>query len=701
MSNFRRIGLLLLLLVAIPARGETVGFREVQDAVDQWHRVFGQLPALEQFIREGKSPPDQDIQVLEETLEDVSRQEPSNPFVPLARGALFAATKRGSVKAEAAKASDLAKDRVAVRWLLRTAFLGLGETEAANHELQQIREIRDRLGLDRIVYLGLHLAHSAETLAARGDRKKAERALDLAAEFDPIAPEVFFARARILLSAGSPRGVPPLIRGWWISLTSPFYGLGRWANILASVLFAVPLIVFLVGLVFLLRATPLFGHDLAEWRRQRLSAGVQASLPIPIYLLPLILGFGLLPSLLLCVLPLGIYLKARERLLWGGLILSLLLLPKGYHLLATMITTTASARYVALVGIEEGSQDRDMEATLLQWTKEDPQNPIPHFYLGRAHRFHGELKRGIATYSQVQAGGAKEAATWTNRGNLAFLAGDLPQAEAAYEKAIALSPNLSYARFNLSQLLTERLLLENAQQEYARAIGQNPKLEARMKQAVDDGRKRVIVDAPLPVTALWRQMFLLDSPSRKVAEVLWSGRFLGISFVYLPWAVGWYLVAFTGIFWLGKRRRFARACQECGKVFCPRCQRLLGEVRLCTRCAIIERIRAGEMPRTIKTMPLEEARREPKWLGWVLTLIPGIEGLYRGRILWGLLLLAVALFALSPVLGGHLAPATYLPGASLPYHLSISVLLLVCLYLLTALTYARSRRRRVKEGRWR
>jgi hypothetical protein len=100
-------------------------------------------------------------------------------------------------------------------------------------------------------------------------------------------------------------------------------------------------------------------------------------------------------------------------------------------------------------------------------------------------------------------------------------------------------------------------------------------------------------------------------------------------------------------------------------------------------------------------MPVEEVRGEPKWFALVLALIPGVEGLYRGRIVWGFLLLTGTLFAVSPLIGARLAPATYLPGASLPYQVSAIFLLLVCLYLLTALTYTGSRRARAKEGRWR
>lgn len=701
MRNFKQVGLLVVLLVAIPARGETAGFAEMRDAVGLWHRVFGRVPALEQFIRGGKAPDASSFGTLEATLNALSGQEASNPFHPLAKGALFTLTKRGDVRKEASKASELAGDRVAVRWLLYQTFLRLEEKKAADREIRRIRTTRDRLGLDRIAYLGGHLAHSAEALAARHDTRAAEEALKLAIDFDSVAPSVSFAQARILLRQGSPRGFLALMKGWWVSFTSPFHGLNRWVNVLASLLIVIPFSVVLVGLVLLLRVTPLFRHDLAEWRRRRLSPATEVFLPFAVYLLPLIFGFGLLPAVLLSLLPLGIYLKGRERLLWGIVVLSLLLLPGGYRLLATVMTSTTTPRYVALLRFEEGDRSRGTETTLLRWAEEAPHDPLPRLYLGRIHRARGQLKQGIEMYSRVKGGAAHEAVAWTNRGNLAFLRGELAEAQTAYKKAIALSPELPYPRFNLSQLLTDRLLFEEAQQEYAQAIHEMPSLESRMRQVTADGRKRVLIDAPLPVTDVWRQILLFDSASPSMAENLWAGRFLGVPLATLPWMVGGYIFAFVGVLWLRKRRRFARACQQCGRAFCSRCQRLLGEVRFCTRCAILERARMGEAPPSIKNLSTEEIHREPRWIGMALALVPGTKGLYGGKTLRGFLILAVALLIVSSVFGEFLAPGMYLPGASLPYHLPAGIVLLFCLYLLSTLIHTESRPRRRKERRWR
>ena len=108
----------------------------------------------------------------------------------------------------------------------------------------------------------------------------------------------------------------------------------------------------------------------------------------------------------------------------------------------------------------------------------------------------------------------------------------------------------------------------------------------------------------------------------------------------------------------------------------------------------------GEVPPTIKNIPVEEVQREPRWIGLVLVLAPGVEGLYRGRTLRGFLLLSAALFVVSPFLGTLLAPAMYLPEASLPYTVPASILVLLCLYLLAALTHTGRRRVNLKERPW-
>ncbi|MFQ5803082.1 MAG: hypothetical protein ACE5JQ_09335 [Candidatus Methylomirabilales bacterium] len=699
MKNLKKISLLILLLMVIPAWGETVGLDDVREAVALWDRVFVRVPTLEQYIQQGKPLEGANLEVVGAALKSMRREESSNPFFLLARGVLTV-LKQGPFEAAAAGASAKAGDRVAVRWLLYRTYLRLGEREAADHELRQIRDVRDRLGLDRISYIGWDLVRMAEGYAAHGDRQGAEDALALAEDFAPDDPRVLFARARIFLPRGSPGALRALMKGWWVSLSSPFYGPSRWANILASSLLAIPLGLLFVGLLLILRVTPLFKHDLAEWTRRRYSPATLALLPITLYFLPIIFGLGLLPAVLLCLLPLGIYMTGRERLLVGALVLSLLLLPGGYGLVATVLTSTSSPRFEALLQVEEGNRAGRIEAALRQWAEEAPHDLLPRFYLGRVHRTRGKLKQAGRSYSDAQALAPHEGAIWNNRGNLAFLAGDLPQAQSAYQKAIGLSPKLPQPHFNLSQVFTEQLLLEQAQQEYAQAMREMPSLGDRLQQAEAEDRKLVAVDAPLPAGQAWRQLLYLDTPSPEMAEFLWGERFLGVPLATLPWVVGGYLLAFGVTFWLRKQRRFARACQECGKAFCPRCQRVLGEVRLCTRCAIIQRARTGDSTRALKNIPNEAPYREPRWLGPALALIPGMERMYRGRTVWGFLLLATTLVVVSPLLGQLLTPATYLTGHPLPYTVPASLFILICLYLLAAATYNGSRRTRPGNVRW-
>jgi hypothetical protein len=74
--------------------------------------------------------------------------------------------------------------------------------------------------------------------------------------------------------------------------------------------------------------------------------------------------------------------------------------------------------------------------------------------------------------------------------------------------------------------------------------------------------------------------------------------------------------------------------------------------------------------------------------------------MYRGRTVWGFLLLATTLVVVSPLLRQVLTPGTYLTGNPLPYTVPASLFMLICLYLLAAATYTRSRRRRPGNVRW-
>ena len=700
MPKFKVIGLLLLLLLTIPGAGETAGLEEVRQAVALWNRVFARLPALEQFLRTGKPPQASDLKGLGPALESVSQEEALNPFLPLARGALGVVNGGAFEAAAAAEASTKAGNRVAVRWLLYRTYLHLGEWKAADRELRHIRAIRDRFGLDRIAYIGWDLIRLAEEHAVRGDRQGVDDALTLAEEFSPGDPRVLFAKAGILLRRGSPAALGSLVKGWWISLTSPMYAPSHWANILASLLTAIPLGLLFVGLLLILRVTPLFKHDLAEWTRRRYAPTTQVFFLAMLYLLPIILGLGLLPAVLLCLLPLGIYLTGRERLLLGGLVLLVVILPAGYEFLATMLTSRSSPRFEALLQVEEGNRAGRVEAELRRWAEEAPHDLIPRFYLGRVHRARGRLAQADESYAQAQALAPHEATIWNNRGNLALLAGDLHEAQLAYQKAIGLGPGLPQAHFNLSQVLTDSLHLEQAEEEYAKAIRQMPSLRYRLHRDEADKKRMVAVDAPLPVDQVRRRVLSLESPSPEMAEFLWGRRFLGVPLSGLPWVAGGYLLAFGVSLRLRKHRRFARACRECKKAFCARCQRVLGEVRLCTRCAIMERARTGEMPRGVKNITAEAPHREPRWIRPTLSLIPGLEGMYRGRTLWGFFLLVTTCIVVSPLLARFLTPTSYLTENGMPYTLPASLVILVCLYLLAAATDSRTRHRRQGSLRW-
>lgn len=700
-KRLKRIaGFLLVLLVTTPGEGGGPG--EFPLAYAHWHRVFGRLPELERSLHEGKPLEASVLRKIEGELEALRVQEGSNPFFPLAQGMLRAVRKEGTARLAFAEASALAGRDVGVRLLLWRAFLHLGQQEAADQELKTIRGLRDQLGLHRLRPVSEYLSSIAKGSVARPDLFGVDEALALAEEFDPDAPEVHFARAQVLLARRSPHFLGALGKGWWLTLTSPLASPGHWAHLLSNLLLVLPLGLLLVGLTLLLRTAPLLAHDLTEATRRRIPQDLQGVLSYALFLLPLILGLGLLPATLFSLLLLGVYLRRRERLLLGLLIISLTLLPWGYRVAATLLTTAISPRRLALQRIEEGNGSANVEAVLLRWAQEQPHDYLPRFALGRLYRYRGELVKANAAYNEATALAPLEAAVWTNRGNLAFLTGDLKEAKAAYGKAVSLDPDLPQPRFNLGQLLTEELQLEQAEREYAVAIQRMPHLKERLRRAVTEGGGRILPDAPLPAREMWRRLVFHDALSSQMAELLWAGRFLGVPLTWVPWLAGGYLAIFLGATQFRQRRRHARACARCGKIFCGLCQRLLGETRFCSRCALLERARGEGPPSRPEGLPLEgEAEKAPRWFDRLLIFVPGVGGVWRGRTLSGSLLLGLSLIIASPLLGRLLDSDMRLPGKSLPYEGPASLVLLGLLYLLTSCLSLLHRRRRAGGERWR
>ncbi len=657
------------LLLPATAASAPLASEEVLDAARAFSRVFDGVPALAALARgeAGTVPPEALLQAREH-LRALEREEGQNPFLWLAWGIAAAAGQDAAGASRAyRRASDLAGNDLAARWRLVKAFQAVGREEEAGQELQRLRLLRLHLGLDRLPFVAQELALTARQLSAAGQGEAAEQTLALAAELDPVSPDVHLARAGLLLRQGRLlhpgllRAVGGALRGFYADL-SVRYALA--VNLLAALLTALPLALLLMAAVLAVRDFPLLHHDVTEATRFRLSAGAQWAAALLLLLLPLLLGLGALWFACFALVLLAAYLRGRERVVVSVALLLTALVPDGATGLALLYDATTSPRVAALIEVEQGGRSRALLEAVTRWAAQEPAEVLPLLAQGLVHRRRGELPEARTAYQRALALAPTLPGTHVNLGNIAFMQGEPERARQAYERALALRPNDPVALFNLSQYQTERLQLEQAKASYEAAVAGHPALAERLAIATQGGGQRVLVDAPVPAEGIWRVAVAGSADTGAMAGALWGGRLPYVPFAMAPWVLGGAALLVWLVAFLQGARGHALPCEKCGRPFCPKCQRFFKEGRLCARCAAaFKREGVGETTKTLRVREHEAYLARARRFAFALSLVlPGAGHLYAGAALVGFLLLIVALWAaLQGLVLPWVLPALHLP----------------------------------------
>ncbi|MCI0371036.1 MAG: tetratricopeptide repeat protein, partial [candidate division NC10 bacterium] len=484
----------------------------------------------------------------------------------------------------------------------------------ARQELQRLRLLRLRLGLDRLTFVAQELTLTARQLAAEA----AEQTLALAAEFDPVSPEVHLARAGLLLRQGrllDPgllRAIGSALRGFYADLPVRF---ALAVNLLAALLIALPLSLLLLATVVAVRDFPLLHHDVTEATRFRLSVEAQRALALLLLLLPLLLGLGALWFACFALVLLAAYLRGKERVVASVALILTALVPDGAAGLALLYDATTSPRVAALMEVERGGRGRGLLETLTRWTAREPAEVLPLLAQGLIHRRRGELAEARAAYQRALSLAQDLPETHVNLGNVAFMLGERERARQAYERALTLRPNDPIALFNLSQYQTERLQLEQAKASYEAALAGRPALADWLAIATQGGGERVLVDAPVPVDRVWRLAVAGSADTDVLAAALWGGRLPYVPLARVPWVLGGAALLVWLVAFVRGTRGAALPCEKCGRPFCRKCQRFFKEGRLCARCAAaFKREGVGETAKTLRVREHEAYRaRARRW----------------------------------------------------------------------------------------
>ncbi|HEY7677097.1 MAG TPA: hypothetical protein VIG69_08490 [Candidatus Methylomirabilis sp.] len=671
------------------------------DEVAQAHalraRVMDRVPGLAEALDPGaKVPLAPDVTAgLRQQLQALERAEGDNPFYHWAVGEVRHRAGDAGAVADFNRATAAARNQPLIHWLLWEAYLDRGQFSEADAELGALQEISLGWGLMQFPHLADRLDRGARLALARGSFQEAAILLERSIDSDPSQPTPHFLMGRLLwrLKKGNlPRALRFLADGTilaWQSWETRQLLLG---NLLGDAIHAFQLGLAVLAVIVVFRCRRLVAHDARHLSRQRLTGAARAAV-LAALLVPVTVGLGIFWGALLILVLCAPYLRGRDRLAVAAMVLVLCVLPAAYRQVARNYLIGGSPRAVLTEEVEAGARGEESVAQVRRWMLEKPDTYIPPYFLGLVHKRRGELAAAARELVRATAMAPGHPAPWVALGNVRHLQGDRDGALAAYEKAGAPPANSALAHRNIAFIALERLEFERARQEFEEAFRLDPHLVSVVSSPRLARAGGFLADER-PREGEIREALAPERPQEEaLAAALGAGTIGRVPLRALPVAAMGILLAFWGMARWGARVAQARACRQCGQVFCSRCQASLPAGPLCAPCAAVVHLRQGigatlKIQRRWEVERFQERRRRT---ANILALLPGAGHLYLGRTLSGLFLLLPALFLLSQLVVGRLfwRPPPLPPEMSWLLGLATGVPLLLILCGVSALRTAR------------
>lgn len=667
---------------------------EIQEAHALRQRILDEVPQLDFGQRHehtGLSP--EAIAPVQQRLAALQAREEENPFFHWAQGELLRQT-QGPAAAAAAfeRARQTAGRRVVIHLLLWRDFLARDIRPEAEREERALQGIQLTWGLTRFPLLAEEEMRLAAEAAEGGDPARALALYDASLANTPESAAALIQRAGLIWQADKTRlleAIRNLAAGMFQAMRGRETGFRLGSNLLLSLLVAWLTLVCLVAIVLSIKVQPLFGHELSERLLKGLPPSSQVSLGLLLFLLPLMLGLGLLWAAVVALLVCAPYVGQRERAAVSLLLAMLVALPFGYEWVAARHILASSHRFALVRAAEEGGRGETLVRELRQWTEEAPKAGLPRYYLGLVLKRRGELAQANVEMAQAAQLLPRAGFVQVGLGNLDYLLGRLPEAETAYRRAAEILPASAAVQLNLSKLYTQRLQLDQSDEALTRSLKLDPHTASMVSFFHGQGLTEFVVDEPVPWSALAAGLTPPIQDVRSVADGFWGRPLSGVSLALLPYAAVILLILFWTHVMLRGRTPPVRRCHQCGTPFCGRCQTNPKEKEYCGPCAAVFREREG-VAAFVRGLRIREGevwvRRERARVGILGSVVPGGGDLYGGRVALGLLLCLPAVWLLAEGLVlEHLIPslrfASPLAG---PIRYAVAILLLLALYVYSA-----------------
>jgi len=471
---------------------------------------------------------------------------------------------------------------------------------------------------------------------AGADKGKAGDVLNIAAQFSPDLPAVYFeiARAKLTFSFEGiltsvdylVYGIDAYARNFWWSFTlagGAFFGL-----VLSFILAAAA-----VAIIRLVNDLPLISHETGESKKNLMPL-------IVLFVLALISPFLLLAGILIL---LGLYMTRMDKAVVYLYLLVLLFSPLLFRTASYFLDVSSSGTMKAIVAVNE-SRDNTPALTSLGTADE----PAGLFSFALALKRAGRFDDALAAYSKLVAV-RPDARTYVNLGNAYVGMNRLDDALKSYLSAVDHRP-LASAYYNASQISREIFDFEKGDEYFRKALEVDRYAVSRYRAIAGRNLNRLVADETVSFSDLWHLAKAYKGGVTTFGTVAGSGWVLSGASLLLM--VGFYFLTIHA-------RNKAYRCRRCNSIFCPRCEKHIMWGQMCPQCfrSLIKLDESDVKERVATLLSIYEHQKRRKAIMKVLCfLLPGASQVFGGRVLYGFLFLWPFLFFMVfPIVNGLFA----------------------------------------------
>ncbi|MFA6033238.1 MAG: tetratricopeptide repeat protein [Myxococcota bacterium] len=550
-------------------------------------------------------------------------------------------------------------------WEARREALDLHDVAKADAGLSRIATIRADNGLKNLFRISSALVSESRAAVKSRDYATAGSLAAMAAQLAPDLPSAHLQRATVTMSRNKTDFVSAsrhIVSTFQSIARDPVSSTVLMANAALVAVFAAIAALMLFVITMLVRYLRLLIHDLSHLFPDGSPFLLTGAISILVLFVPLILGFGLIPSILFWSAAIWLYASIREKVVLAAGCIVFSLLPLGYPWAAVLLDQGDSDATSIYRALQDADATADV-ARMIAEAKDGSGDPLKQLTGGLWLKRTGKFADAEKAYKHAAELMPSDPAPQINLGNLYLVQDRYKEAMAAYNTAISLDPANALAHLNTSQLFFRRGELEKGQRERAEANRLDPAIGDAI--AVDSSSiNRVVLDAEPDRHEIIERMLARNSTRRALITGLLERLTVGdLGRSDMPFLLAAMVVLLIALNSLGGRLGAAEYCVKCGRPACLHCNPEMRTRSFCGQCFHVYQMRDVLDPRLRNIKDIECGRHAADRLlrrRVCSIIIPGSGQVLLDHPLRGLFVMfAVSLSAIFIVTGGGPVPGRF------------------------------------------